>query len=240
MAATPVDLYLGSDIGAWALERVEAGQVRQVVTPSDEIARAALDRGIPAWQADPHDPGFRPSEVGFSVHYPRLLRPPLLGRYERVYNLHPGYLPWGRGYFPIFWALWEGSPAGATLHEMSAGLDEGPVVAQARVEQFEHDTGGSLFARVREAEMALFLEYWPRLAAGERPPARPQAAGGTYHARKEFERLKRGDDWQSLDAARLLRLVRCLTFPGFTGLEVTLGGRPFELRLAPLTDEAAG
>jgi Formyl transferase len=185
--------------------------------------------------------GDAPAVFGFSVHYPRIIRPPLLTRYRKIYNLHPGYLPWGRGFYPVFWALWEGTPAGATLHEMSEGLDEGPVVAQTRVPYDEDDTGGSLHARVREAERQLFLEYWPRVARGEELPAHPQAEGaGTRHARREFFALKESARVEALSGPQLLRLARCLTFPGHTGLEVTLGRAKFELRLEPLarTDDA--
>ncbi|HYP52576.1 MAG TPA: hypothetical protein VEQ42_03500, partial [Pyrinomonadaceae bacterium] len=123
----------------------------------------------------------------------------------------------------------------ATLHEITPGVDEGPVVAQTRVEYAEDDTGGSLHARVREAEEQLFRDYWPRVAAGERIPARAQEAGaGSSHLRREFFALKREARVREMSGDELLRLARCLTFPGFSGLEVALGRSKFEVRLEPL------
>jgi methionyl-tRNA formyltransferase len=43
-------------------------------------------------------------------------------------NIHPGLLPEYRGVDPVLWALSEGGMLGATLHLMSAGIDEGPLL----------------------------------------------------------------------------------------------------------------
>ena len=42
-------------------------------------------------------------------------------------NIHPGLLPEYRGVDPVLWTLSEGGMLGATLHLMSAGIDEGPL-----------------------------------------------------------------------------------------------------------------
>ena len=191
--------------------------------------------GIEAGGRDVNAADFGQREIGFSVHYPKILRPHLIERYQKIYNLHPGYLPWGRGFYPVFWALWEQTPAGATLHEINAGVDEGPVVAQTRVPYYPYDTGGSLHERVRAAEEALFLEYWPRIVGGEDLGARRQPEGeGSRHTKREFFALKERAPVESLSGADLLRLIRCLSFPGFTGLEVSLGEKKFEVRLERL------
>jgi methionyl-tRNA formyltransferase len=238
LALARVDLYLGGGVGLWALRRVSPEDVRRVFTPDGETAREARALGVEAHEGNANELEFDAAEVGFSVHYPRIIRPHLIAKYRKIYNLHPGYLPWGRGFYPVFWALWEGTPAGATLHEITAGVDEGPVVAQTRVQYTDSDTGGSLHARVREAEERLFLDYWPRVAAGEEVPARAQSEGqGSSHLKREFFALKREANLGGMSAAELLRLARCLTFPGFSGLEVTLGGRKFEVRLEELRME---
>jgi methionyl-tRNA formyltransferase len=43
-------------------------------------------------------------------------------------NVHPGLLPEYRGVDPVLWALSEGGSLGATVHLMSAGIDEGPLL----------------------------------------------------------------------------------------------------------------
>ena len=216
-----VDLYLGGQVGLWALRQVLAQQVARVFTLDAEVVREARALGIETWDCDVNTSELPQGDIGFSVHYPRLISSQLIERYQKLYNLHPGYLPWGRGFYPVFWALWEQTPAGATLHEITAGVDEGPIVAQVPVEYYAHDTGGSLHQRVRQAEENLFLDYWPRILEGEALPALPQPADrGSYHTKKEFFALKRQPPLESLSGAELFRLIRCLTFPGFSGLEL--------------------
>lgn len=207
----PADLLIGGSLGGWALARIHVADVAQVVTDDAALARAAAARGLPVRTTHHYVPAPR----GLSVHYQRIVPAALIDAYAGLWNLHPGLLPWGRGMYPVFWALWEGTPAGATLHELVEALDAGPVVAQTEVAIHAGDTGGSLHARVQEAEKALFDEYWPRIVAGEELPATPQPAGGTTHTRLEFFALKH-ERWRALDPERRSRLERCLRFPGYS------------------------
>lgn len=230
MSAHTVDLFVSGDLGLWALKRVPKKSVGWVFCADKPTAALAAKRGFNASRRDPHSTRFKPSPVGLSVHYPRLIKRKLLGAYRKIYNLHPGFLPWGRGYYPVFWALWEGTPAGATLHEMSEGVDEGPIVGQIRVRYTGRDTGGSLHRRVRLAEKKLFMRTWPLIVGGRklRPVRQPRKAG-SVHRKKEFFDLKRCANTDEMSTERFERLVRCFRFPGHPGLErrlAILGGRP--------------
>jgi folate-dependent phosphoribosylglycinamide formyltransferase PurN len=209
----PADLLIGGTLGGWALERADVADVAQVVTDDPVLARAAADRGLPVRM----DHGYAPSPRGLSVHYQRIVPAALIDAYDGLWNLHPGLLPYGRGMYPVFWALWEGTPAGATLHELVEELDAGPIGACVEVPLRPGDTGGSLHARVQDAEKALFDAYWPRIVAGDVLPTVPQPPGGTSHTRAEFVALKE-DGWHDLPADRLAHLERCLEFPGYAGL----------------------
>lgn len=226
------DLLLGGAQGSWALSRATPSEARVVCAPGSALEAEAGARGFEVWARDPHEPGFVPARACLSVHYPQILRASLLHGYSRAYNLHPGYLPWGRGYYPVFWALWENTPAGATLHEMAERVDEGALVAQVRVAATAEDTGGSLHARVMAAEQQLFEEFWPRIVRGEPVPARAQAGSGSRHLKSEFEALRRPEAWAALAPEELKRLVRCLTFPGHPNLQFQQGGRMREWALA--------
>ena len=233
MVRRTVDLYLGGTLGMWALQQATPNAIRVVFTPDAAIVEAARRLGVEATRADADPLQCEGTSIALSVHYPRILKAPLIARYRALYNLHPSYLPWGRGFYPVFWALWEGTPAGATLHEITEGLDEGPIVAQTRVAYSDQVTGGELHAAVQSAEQRLFLDYWPRIVAGEDLPSSPQPASvGTCHRKEEFFALKRAT-LHTTSSVDLLRLVRCLTFPGHSGLEVTLGDRRFDLQLTP-------
>jgi methionyl-tRNA formyltransferase len=208
------DLLIGGTLGRWALERADPADVAAVVTDVEELQQAARERGLTVHDGQDYAPAAR----GLSVHYQRIVPARLIDAYDGLWNLHPGLLPWGRGFYPVFWALWEGTPAGATLHELVPALDAGPIVAQEQVAYDDADTGGSLHARVQEAEQHLFDLSWPRIVAGEPLPSRPQPSDhGSSHARAEFHALK-SDGWRDLAPDRLQRLERCVEFPGFPGV----------------------
>jgi methionyl-tRNA formyltransferase len=210
-----VDLFLGSDIGLWAIGEVDPTAVGGVVTEDDEIAANAIARGFAVTRAPSG------ADRALSVHYPHVLSAELLARYKGAWNLHPAFLPWGRGHFPLVWAIANREPAGGTLHEMTSRLDGGPIVDQIEVVVEPAETGGSLHARVREVERDLFRRWWPRIAGGEPIPARPQPPGGSYHDRRAFDLLM-ALDADELAAGDLDRIGRALSFPGKPGL--TRGG----------------
>ena len=234
MSRIAVDLYLGGDLGAWVLDRVEPGQIRTVVTAESDLAHLAQARGHDTCTGAPPVDATS-SAIAFSVHYPTILTAATLSQYAAAYNLHPGYLPWGRGYYPAFWALLEGTPAGATLHQMTERLDGGPIVEQIEVPYSESDTGASLLNRVRIAEKELFATYWPKVCAGETLRLRPQQGVGSYHSRAAFFEVKRPQNWKQMDSETLIRRVRCLTFPGYTGMEIAVGDRLVHLALQDVT-----
>ncbi|MEW6584684.1 MAG: formyltransferase family protein [Nitrospirota bacterium] len=231
-----IDLYLHGDLGLWALKNTRYSSIKQVFTTEEKIADCARENNIAVFLENANEARFEPSHVGVSIHYPHILKKDLISGYRKIYNLHPGFLPWGRGYYPIFWALWEQTPAGATLHEITEKIDAGPIVAQMQVEYFPHDTGGSLFERIREAEKKLFLEYWPKIINGENITATPQSKGGSYHSKEDFFEIKQHANFERLSGLDLLRLIRCFTFPGYTGLEASFGNFRYEMRLEQLPD----
>jgi phosphoribosylglycinamide formyltransferase-1 len=97
-------------------------------------------------------------EVVALAGYMRLLTPWLVGRWAgRMLNIHPSLLPKYPGLDTHARALAAGDvEAGCTVHLVTEGVDEGPVLAQARVPVRDGDTPASLAARVLEAEHALY------------------------------------------------------------------------------------
>jgi methionyl-tRNA formyltransferase len=229
-----IDLYLGGDLGIWALQKIDRESVAKVFTLDEQIVDLSQKYNLEVETSNPNSINFQPSPIGFSVHYPRIFRRELISKYDKTYNLHPGYLPWGRGYYPIFWSLWEDTPAGATLHEINEGIDTGPIVEQIQVKYDEADTGGSLFQRVRQAEKELFIKYCDCIIKGETLESSAQAEGGSYHAKKEFFQLKQQANWESMNGQEVIKLIRCLTFPPHTGLEISLGNQKFTIGLEKL------
>ena len=89
----------------------------------------------------------------------------------RMLNIHPSLLPKYRGLNTHARALEAGdAQAGCTVHEVTAELDDGPVLGQARVDVLPDDTPESLAARVLTMEHALYPAVLRRFAEGDRRP----------------------------------------------------------------------
>ena len=90
--------------------------------------------------------------------YMRLLTPFLVGQWAgRMLNIHPSLLPKYPGLDTHARALAAGdTEAGCTVHLVTDGVDEGPLLAQASVAIQPDDTPASLAERVLAAEHQLY------------------------------------------------------------------------------------
>ena len=100
--------------------------------------------------------------------YMRLLTPLLVGAWTgRMLNVHPSLLPAFPGLHTHARALAAGAKLhGCTVHWVTEGMDEGPILAQAAVPVLPGDDEPALAARVLAQEHLLY------------PAALRQAAGG--------------------------------------------------------------
>jgi len=97
-------------------------------------------------------------EVVALAGYMRVLTPWLVGGWrERMLNIHPSLLPLYPGLDTHARAIAAGdAEAGCTVHLVTEGVDEGPILGQARVPIIEGDTAAALAERVKTAEHQLY------------------------------------------------------------------------------------
>lgn len=87
----------------------------------------------------------------------------------RMINIHPSLLPKYKGLHTHARALEAGDAQhGCTVHEVTAALDDGPILGQARLNVTPDDTPGTLAARVLTLEHRLYPAVLRRFAAGDR------------------------------------------------------------------------
>lgn len=135
-------------------------------------------------------------DVAVSFGYRHILKADVLATAKRsVLNLHIAYLPWNRGAHPLFWAAYDGTPIGVTIHEIDAGVDTGPICFQKRVDM---DLSRETFAtgyRILVDEMeALFERHAHELLSGDYT-SRPQEGVGTV---KRVRDLPSGFAWSDV------------------------------------------
>ncbi len=176
-----------------ALVRSMAGDhpARPVLVVSNDPAAAGLERaaalGVPVAAVD-HRPfkGDRPAfeaallepileaqpDILCLAGFMRVLTADFVARFEgRMLNIHPSLLPKYQGLHTHRRAIEAGdTQAGCTVHEVTAALDDGPILGQARVPVLPDDTPETLAARVLTQEHLLYPAVLRRFAAGDRRP----------------------------------------------------------------------
>ncbi|EGJ20427.1 phosphoribosylglycinamide formyltransferase [Cereibacter sphaeroides WS8N] len=181
----------GSNMLALLRSMEGAHPARPVLVASNDPAAAGLTRaaelGVPVAAVD-HRP-FRGDRAAFEAAllepiltaepdilclagFMRVLTPAFVARFEgRMLNIHPSLLPKYQGLHTHQRALEAGdAEAGCTVHEVTAALDDGPILGQARVPILPGDTAETLAARVLTREHALYPAVLRRFAAGDRTP----------------------------------------------------------------------
>ena len=147
-----------------------------VISNRDDIAglRRAREAGIEAFYLNPREyadrDGYdcalvdllrgREVDLVCLAGFMRLVRAPLIEAFpNRILNIHPSLLPAFPGLEAQRQALEHGvRVSGATVHFVTAELDNGPIVLQAAVPLLDDDTVETLSARILVEEHRLYPE----------------------------------------------------------------------------------
>lgn len=136
------------------LEKARAAGVEALTVEHKPFGkdREAHERAINALLVE------RNVEVIALAGYMRLLTPWLVQKWAgRMLNIHPSLLPLYPGLNTHARAIEAGdAEAGCTVHVVTEGVDEGPVLGQARVPILPGDTPDALAERVKAAEHTLY------------------------------------------------------------------------------------
>jgi len=207
----------------WANKLWElAGSVDSVVLPADELksdtAMATLKSVGPS--------------IGVSAYFGHILSAKMLALFPRgILNFHGSFLPWNRGRDPNAWSIYEGAPAGGTIHLMDEGVDTGPILLQREVVVTPDMDAAALYHRTVEALVSLFEEHWPLLRNGQ-IRARDQCGEGSTHRRHEFERLRQLDLSKEMPLHKAIKLLRACCMDETTAAEFVEDGIRYSVRVS--------
>lgn len=147
----------------------------------------------------------------FGIHFPYIIQSNTLNIPKVGFlNLHPAYLPYNKGWHTPSWAIFEGTPYGATLHFMSEKLDEGNIIHQKRIEVSPDDTADTLYKKVLDLEFDVFVEALPSLI-NLKPNNIPQNHQGTSHNKKELASIQKLELAELRKTSELIDQLRALT-----------------------------
>jgi len=181
----------GSNMVALAQSMTGDHPARPVLVLSNDPAAGGLAKaqamGIATAVVDHR--GFGPERAGFEAalqavlirHRPdilclagfmRILTADFIAQWDgRMLNIHPSLLPKYPGLHTHARALAAGDAThGCTVHEVTATLDAGPVLGQARIAVAPDDTAQTLAARVLPWEHRLYPAVLRRFVTGDKRP----------------------------------------------------------------------
>lgn len=158
-----VAVVISNKPGVRALERAAEARVpSEVLSHRDHASREAYDRALVA--------RLRAARVEWVVlaGFMRIVTSELLDAFpDRVLNIHPALLPAFPGVDAQAQALAYGVRiTGCTVHLVDAGVDTGPILAQAAVPVLPDDDRERLAARILVEEHRLYVEVLRQIAAG--------------------------------------------------------------------------
>jgi len=181
----------GSNLQA-IIDAIEAGQVQAqiVAVISNKKDAVALDRarkhGLPELFVDPKPFAGQPDsreaydrvllevlqqqhvELVLLAGYMKIVTAVLVNAFaNRMMNIHPSLLPSFPGLEVQKKAIdWGCKLAGCTVHFVTEGVDEGPIIVQAAVPVLDSDTPEALAARILEQEHKIYPQAVQFFAEG--------------------------------------------------------------------------
>lgn len=138
----------------------DAGIPTQVVRLGDFAERAQWDEAMAAAIAATEP------DIVVCAGFMKILGPAVLARFGgRIVNTHPALLPSFPGAHGARDALAHGvKVTGCTVMLVDAGVDTGPILAQAAVSVRDNDTEETLHERIKQVERPLVAEVIGRMA----------------------------------------------------------------------------
>jgi methionyl-tRNA formyltransferase len=132
----------------------------------------------------------------------------------RCVNVHPGFNPHNRGWYPQVFSIMDGQKVGVTIHEIDEELDHGAIIAQRECVIEPWDTSGSVYARLIDIERQLVHEHFDAIRDGSYR-ATPMPTEGNLNFKKDFEQLRQLDLKEHGTFGDFLNRLRALTHDEF-------------------------
>lgn len=197
--------------------QVEANALQSIV----ELCRSP--RTHPDLEGDPHYRAvcvksdllwiLEQFQLVVSAHCKQIFPGALHERVECV-NVHPGFNPETRGWYPQVWSILHRLPLGFTIHRIDSKLDHGDIIYREELPLHAWDTSQSAYDRVLSAEVDWLKNNLSALLSGDYT-CRPIDGLGRLFLRKDFESLCELNLKTEARFGEMLDLLRALSFSGF-------------------------
>ena len=148
-------------------------------------------------------------DLFLSLHCKQLFPDELVNNHLCI-NVHPGYNPYNRGWFPQVFGIMNHLPIGVTIHKMDTELDHGPILWQKRLELRGDDTSKEVYERILATEMELMEEHLEDLLTGNYTLT-PMAEEGNLNTKQDFDALRQIDPDKPATYGEVIDYLRAMT-----------------------------
>lgn len=127
----------------------------------------------------------------FSIHCKQIFPEKIINNIKCI-NIHPGYNPINRGWYPQVFAIIEDLPIGATIHEMDNELDHGKIIVREFVPKYVWDTSYDVYTRVLDKEIELLGLNLENIINNNYKTIEPESEGSIF-LKSDFKKLLKVD-----------------------------------------------
>ncbi|MDO4413627.1 MAG: dTDP-4-amino-4,6-dideoxyglucose formyltransferase [Erysipelotrichaceae bacterium] len=149
-------------------------------------------------------------DLFISLHCKQLFPEYMVKNYTCI-NVHPGYNPYNRGWFPQVFSIINKKPIGVTIHLMDAELDHGDILYQKKLEIYPYETSKDVYNRILETEMELMDEHLEEILNSTYTPVKMDSEGNINY-KKDFDELCKLDLDEKATYRDVIDRLRALTF----------------------------
>lgn len=152
-------------------------------------------------------------DMFLSLHCKQIF-PGKLVNHHTCINVHPGYNPYNRGWYPQVFSIINKKPVGVTIHMMDEYLDHGSILFQREAAIYEQDTSFDVYQRIQATEIDMLAEYLPAILRGKYTSS-PIYDTGNLNTKQDFADLCKIDLQRPATYGEVIDHLRAMTFAGY-------------------------
>lgn len=148
-------------------------------------------------------------DLVISLHCKQIFPKELIEK-VRCINIHPGYNPENRGWFPQVFSILNGKQAGATIHLIDELLDHGDILCREKVDINIWDTSKDVYDRVLKTELKMINENLEVILSDTVITKKPEKEGNINYY-QDFKNLCEINLEEKLTFKQAIDRLRALT-----------------------------
>ena len=147
-------------------------------------------------------------------------------------NLHPSYLPIGRGAHPIPWGILNSDIQGITIHKMTEKLDSGEIYIQEALITDISMSAADIYDMAKQNIVQIFKNFIPQWIAGNFQKKPQDEMISTSHKTFELEKIRTILADEKITAEEFVRRIQALDFrESGSAIYLDRDGKKWSLRL---------